>query len=80
VRYTGPDREAARDVAEQLGGIAVESDTSVPQGHLLVVLGADFDPAAVPDPVPAPAPAPGPGAAAPPVDAPITAAGVPCVD
>ena len=80
VRYTGPDREAARDVAEQLGGIAVESDPAVPQGHLLVVLGADFDPSVVPEPAPEPVAAPGPGAAAPPVDAPITAAGVPCVD
>ncbi|MCX6464281.1 MAG: LCP family protein [Pseudonocardiales bacterium] len=76
VRYTGPDGDAAEDAAAQLGGIAVESDPTVPQGHLLVVLGSDFDAGVLP----APAPEPGPGAGPPPVDAPITAAGVPCID
>ncbi len=76
VRYTGPDGDAARDVAEQLGDVDVASDDGVPQGHLLVVLGADFDPGVLP----APAPVADPAAAPPPVDAPITAAGVPCVD
>jgi LCP family protein required for cell wall assembly len=76
VRYSGPDGEAARDVAEQLGGLAVAGDDAVVRGHLEVVLGADFDPGVLP----APAPEVDPGAPPPPVDAPITADGVPCID
>lgn len=72
VRYTGPDGEAAEALAEQLGGLAVETDDEITPGHLLVVLGADFDPAAVPALAP-------PASAAPPADG-ITAAGVPCID
>ena len=80
VRYTGPDGDAAQAVAEQLGGIDVESDGSVARGHLVVVLGTDFDPAVVPaaaeaTPTPTPTPEPAPG----PTD-PIMATGVPCVD
>ena len=81
VRYTGPDGAAAEAVAEQLGGIPVESDDSVTRGHLLVVLGADFNPATIPataEPAP-PTPTPTPDADHSPTD-PITAAGVPCVD
>jgi LCP family protein required for cell wall assembly len=78
VHYTGSDGDAARAVAAQLGNIPVESDDQVTPGHLLVVLGADFNPATVPTPVDdAPA---SPSPAAPPPSAPITAAGVPCVD
>ncbi len=78
VRYTGSDGGAARGVAAQLGGIAVDSTDEVTPGHLLVVIGSDFDPSVVPAPTkpgPAPAPtlSPAPGAA-------ITAAGVPCID
>jgi LCP family protein required for cell wall assembly len=85
VRYTDPDAEAARSVAEQLGGIEVERDDAVARGHLQVVLGADFDPAVVPEPptaasTPAPTTSATTSAPAPPPDAPITAAGVPCVD
>ncbi|MHA6624747.1 LCP family protein [Pseudonocardia sichuanensis] len=85
VRYTDPDADAAQSVADQLGGIEVERDDAVARGHLQVVLGADFDPAVVPEP-PAEAPAPTSAASpttaapAPPPNAPITAAGVPCVD
>jgi LCP family protein required for cell wall assembly len=78
VRYTGPDGDAARVVAEQLGDIDVEPDGTVARGHLHVVLGTDFDPAVVPgsaEESPTPAPVPDPA----PTD-PITAAGVPCVD
>ncbi len=74
VRYAGPDGDAARAVAEQLGGIDTDGhngDGTVYRGHLLVVLGSDFDASVLP------APAPTPAAADP---APITAAGVPCVD
>jgi LCP family protein required for cell wall assembly len=81
VRYTGPDGAAAEAVAEQLGDIPVESDDSVTRGHLLVVLGADFNPATIPataEPAP-PTPTPTPDADPSPTD-PITAAGVPCVD
>lgn len=77
VRYTGPDGEAARSVAEQLGGVAVRGDDEVAQGHLLVVLGADFDPSVLPAPPPED---PTTAAPPPPVAAPITAAGVPCID
>jgi LCP family protein required for cell wall assembly len=78
VRYTGSDGAAARAVAAQLGGIAVDSTDEVTPGHLLVVIGADFDPSVVPAPAkPGPAPtttlSPAPGAA-------ITATGVPCID
>jgi LCP family protein required for cell wall assembly len=79
VRYTGSDGEAARAVADQLGGIAVDSTDEVTPGHLLVVIGSDFDPSVVPAPAkPGPAPptttlSPAPGTA-------ITAAGVPCID
>ena len=76
VRYTGPDGEAARDVAEQLGGLAIDRDDAVLRGHLDIVLGADFDPGVLP----APPPRVDPGAGPPPVDAPISAGGVPCVD
>jgi LCP family protein required for cell wall assembly len=74
VRYTGADEEAAEKLAEQLGGIAVESDESITPGHLLVLLGADFDPTVVPQLARAM------GRAAPVDPTNITAAGVPCVD
>lgn len=78
VRYTGSDGGAARAVAVQLGGTDVDSTDEITPGHLLVVIGSDFDPSVVPAPVkpgPAPTPtlSPAPGAA-------ITAAGVPCID
>ncbi|HYH32899.1 MAG TPA: LCP family protein, partial [Pseudonocardia sp.] len=78
VRYAEPDAEAAQAVAEQLGDIDVDSDSSVTRGHLQVVVGADFNPSVVPRPAqettspPTPEPAPG-------TPEPITAAGVPCV-
>ncbi|HVH20934.1 MAG TPA: LCP family protein, partial [Pseudonocardia sp.] len=74
VRYTGADEEAAEKLAEQLGGIAVESDESVTPGHLLVMLGEDFDPTGVPQLARAM------GRLAPVDPRNITAAGVPCVD
>jgi LCP family protein required for cell wall assembly len=72
--------DAAEAVAEQLGGVDVEQDDSVPSGHLQVVLGADA-PGRIPG-LPAPAPAPVPASTAPAAadDQAITAAGVPCVD
>jgi len=76
VRYTGPDGDAARVVAEQLGDIGTERDGSVVRGHLNVVLGADFDPAVVPAEE---SPAPSTKAEPEPTE-PITAAGVPCID
>ena len=76
VRYTDPDADAAQAVAEQLGGIDVERSDTVPRGHLLVITGADFDPATVATTEAAPPPTPaGPSGA--PL---ITAGGVPCVD
>ncbi|WP_219416047.1 LCP family protein [Pseudonocardia nigra] len=75
VRYTGSDEEAAQAVAEQLGGIDVESSSEITRGHLLVVLGADFDPAVVPT---MGEPTPTPTAEA--EEEVITAAGVPCID
>jgi LCP family protein required for cell wall assembly len=78
VRYTGPDGDAARAVAEQLGDIGTEHDGSVARGHLNVVLGADFDPAVLPTPATeTPAPT---TTAAPEPTGPITASGVPCID
>jgi LCP family protein required for cell wall assembly len=76
VRYTGPDGDAARAVAEQLGDIGTERDESVARGHLNVVLGADFDPAIVPAPTTA---APTTTSEPQPTE-PITASGVPCID
>jgi LCP family protein required for cell wall assembly len=76
VRYTGPDGDAARAVAEQLGDIGTERDGSVARGHLNVVLGADFDPAVVPAPTTA---APTTTSEPQPTE-PITASGVPCID
>ena len=78
VRYSGADGAAARAVAAQLGNIPTESSSDVPTGHIAVLIGADLDPAVVPTtptatPTPTPAPSPAP-------DAPITAAGVPCID
>ena len=73
VLHSGSD-EGAEAVAEQLGGLPVDDDDSVPLGHVEVRLGGDFDPAVL-GPVPAaPAPAPDPRTG------PITAAGVPCID
>jgi len=77
VRYTGADGDAADAVAEQLGGIDVERSDDLTAGHVLVVLGADFNPAVLPAPADSTAPGaidPGTpqGATAPP--------GVPCVD
>jgi len=81
VRYASPDADAARAVAEQLGGIRTEQDGSVARGHLNVVLGGDFDPAVVPTAKQPPAPSPTPPATTPPPPTePITASGVPCVD
>jgi LCP family protein required for cell wall assembly len=79
VRYNGPDGDAANAVAEQLGGIQVESDGDVTRGHLLVVLGADFNPATVPAPPEDAPPSATPDPEPAPTD-PITAAGVPCID
>jgi LCP family protein required for cell wall assembly len=76
VRYTGADEGAADKLAEQLGGLAVETDDQVTPGHLLVTLGADFDP----DRVPVLARALGRQAAPPTDPRNITAAGVPCID
>jgi LCP family protein required for cell wall assembly len=76
VRYTGPDADAARAVAQQLGDIGTERDGSVARGHLKVVLGADFDPAVVPAKESA---APTTKAEPEPTE-PITASGVPCID
>ena len=73
VRHRDAD-DAAEAVAEQLGGFEVEQDDTVPSGHLQVVLGADGPPM-----IPG-LPAPASTAAVPTGDAPITAAGVPCVD
>jgi LCP family protein required for cell wall assembly len=75
VRYTGSDGAAAGEVADHLGGITTaEVDDGVSPGHLQVVLGQDFDRGLVAPPAPPPPPpTPGP-------NAPITAAGVPCID
>jgi len=74
VRYTGADRSAALQVAEQLGGLAVEASDQTVAGHLMVVLGTDFDRSVLPTPGPAtPAAPPAP-------TGPITADGVPCID
>lgn len=72
VRYTGVDGNAADTVAEQLGGMETESVDDVTPGHLLVMIGADFDPTVVPSTATKAPPPPTSGA--------ITAAGVPCVD
>jgi LCP family protein required for cell wall assembly len=75
VRYTGADEDAADKLAEQLGGIEVQSDDEVTPGHLMVTLGAGFDPGRVPQLARAL------GRQAPPADPKnITAAGVPCID
>jgi LCP family protein required for cell wall assembly len=75
VRYTGADEDAADKLAEQLGGIDVQSDEEVTPGHLMVTLGAGFDPGRVPQL------ARTLGRPAPPADPTnITAAGVPCID
>jgi LCP family protein required for cell wall assembly len=74
VQYTGSDAKAARAVATQLGDLPVESHDEVTPGHLLVVLGGDFNPAVLP------ADAPARPTATPAPSAPITAAGVPCID
>ena len=66
--------EGADAVAEQLGGLPVDDDDTVPLGHVEVRLGGDFDPAVL-GPAPA-ASTPGPD----PRSGPITAAGVPCID
>lgn len=75
VRYTGADEDAADKLAEQLGGIEVQSDDQVTPGHLMVTLGAGFEPDRVPQL------ARTLGRPAPPADPEnITAAGVPCID
>ena len=76
VRYTGADGDAADKLAEQLGGIDVEHDDEITPGHLMVTLGAGFDPERVPPLARAM------GRQAPPPADPknITAAGVPCID
>jgi LCP family protein required for cell wall assembly len=78
VRYTGEDGDAAQAVAEQLGDIDVDQDSTVARGHLQVVIGTDFDPAVVPPP-PEEVTAPATPDADPGPTEPITAAGVPCV-
>jgi LCP family protein required for cell wall assembly len=77
VRYTGSDGTAADELAAHLGGIATESiDDGVSPGHLMVVLGQDFDRSLVPAAAPtATTPPPAPS-----LDRPITADGVRCVD
>jgi LCP family protein required for cell wall assembly len=75
VGYTGADGDAAEKLAEQLGGLDVQSDDEITPGHLVVTLGADFDPERVP------LLARALGRQAPPADPKnITAAGVPCID
>ncbi len=77
VTYTGSDETAADELAAHLGGIATASaDEGVSPGHLMVVLGQDFDRSLVPSTATATtAPPPAPS-----LDAPITADGVRCVD
>jgi LCP family protein required for cell wall assembly len=77
VHYTGSDGTAADELAEHLGGIATASvDDGVTPGHLMVVLGKDFDRSLVPAATPtATTPPPAPS-----LDTPITADGVRCVD
>ncbi|WP_281689003.1 LCP family protein [Pseudonocardia thermophila] len=75
VLYTGADRKAAEEVAEQLGYIAVEASDRTVAGHLLVVIGADFDRSVIPQPADA-----APDTTTPAPNAPITADGVPCID
>ncbi len=78
VRYTGSDETAADELAAHLGGIATESvDEGVSAGHLMVVLGQDFDRSILPRETPATTTNPPP---APSLDTPITADGVRCVD
>ena len=73
VNYTGSDGDAAEQLAAHLGGIATaEVDEGVSPGHLQVVLGSDFDRTLRRPPAPPPPPPT-------PLEASITAAGVPCV-
>ncbi|MGE3285561.1 MAG: LCP family protein [Pseudonocardia sp.] len=81
VRWSGPDDSGAQAVAAQLGGMPVERDGAVPEGHVEVVLGSDFSRSVLAAPLPprpetAPDRAPAGGI---PVDAPA-ADSVPCVD
>lgn len=73
--------DAAGAVAQRLGDLEVVSDAAVGPGRVVATLGSDFT---APPPIPAmhpaaaaatPGPAPGPAPGAP-----ITAAGVPCID
>jgi LCP family protein required for cell wall assembly len=81
VRYNGPDGDAAEALAEQLGGIAVASDSEITQGHLLVMLGSDFDPAKVPALAAASPGTPStPGSPGAPAAKDLSTPGVPCVD
>jgi LCP family protein required for cell wall assembly len=74
VNYTGVDGDAAEQLAAHLGGIATANvDEGVSPGHLQVVLGSDFDRTLLPTPATTPPPPT-------PLDAPITADGVPCVN
>lgn len=70
---------AAGAVAARLGGLDVERDGSVSDGHVQVVLGGDFEPGPQLAPAVHAASATSAAPAAPP-DGTITAAGVPCID
>ena len=74
VNYTANDEDAAEQLAAHLGGIATaQVDEGVSPGHLQVVLGSDFDRTLAPTNASTPPPPT-------PLEAPITAAGVPCVN
>ncbi len=77
VRYSGSDDTAARQVAEVLGGMPVELDTTVPAGHVRAYLGLDYQRGALNVPSEPPPPGAPSVSTAPP---PTTSAGVPCVD
>jgi LCP family protein required for cell wall assembly len=74
VNYTGADADAAEQLAAHLGGIATaDVEEGVSPGHLQVVLGGDFDRTLAPSPTTTPPPPT-------PLEAAITADGVPCVN
>lgn len=73
VRYSGSDDSGARAVAGRLGDLPVEPDDSVPEGHVEIVLGSDFDRSVLAAPVSAPSPRPASGKD-------ISAGAVPCID
>jgi hypothetical protein len=81
IRYGSGAEAAAQEVASLLGGMPTEASSSLSSGRVQVIIGSDYDGPAAPRFSPGGAMAlDGTARQQEPVQAPISAAGIPCVN